>query len=98
MLRFYRFYLACPFLLYLLLASTLHAASLTTIQLQNRPAEEIIPIVEPMLGAGEVITGQGFKIFLRASEETVDQVQQIVSAIDIASKVLQISVFQGSKR
>ena len=86
-----------PFLCLLLIAP-LHAASLTIIQLQNRPVEEVIPIVEPMLGPGELITGQGFKLFLRASPETAQQVQEIVDAIDIAAKMLQISVFQGSKR
>ncbi len=82
----------------LLLASPLHAASLTVIQLQNRSAEEVIPIVEPMLGTGEIITGQGYKLFLRAAPETVEQVQEIIDAVDIAATMLQISVFQGSKR
>ena len=82
----------------LLLACTARAASINIIQLQNRPAEEIIPIVEPMLGPGEVITGQGFKLFLRSSAETLEQVQEMIGALDIAAKMLQISVFQGSKR
>jgi hypothetical protein len=82
----------------LLLASAAQANSITTIQLHNRPAEEIIPIVKPLLGAGEVITGQGFKLFLRASDETLEQVEAVIDALDAAAKMLQISVFQGSKR
>lgn len=85
-------------ILCLLLVSAVQAASITTIQLQNRPAEEVIPIIEPMLGPGEVITGQGFKLFLRASPETLEQVEEIVAALDTAPNMLQISVFQGSKR
>jgi hypothetical protein len=82
----------------LLLLSTVQAASITTIQLQNRPAEEILPIVKPLLNPGEVITSSGFKLFLRASPASVEQVQDIVDAVDIAAKMLQISVFQGSER
>ncbi|MCP4470308.1 MAG: hypothetical protein GY815_06425 [Gammaproteobacteria bacterium] len=82
----------------LLLASAVQADSITTIQLHNRPAEEIIPIIKPMLGAGDVITGQGFKLFLRSSAETLEQVEAMLEVLDAAAKMLQISVLQGSKR
>jgi len=85
-------------LVLLFLVSLVHANSLTTIQLMNRPAEDVIPIIQPMLGTGDVITGQGFKIFLRASAQTVEDVEAIIAALDIAAKVLRISVFQGSKQ
>lgn len=88
----------CKLLALILLTSAVQAASITTIQLNNRPAEEIIPIVKPMLGAGEVITGSGYKLFLRASPQSLQQVRDIVDALDSAAKVLQISVFQGSER
>jgi type II secretory pathway component HofQ len=82
----------------LLLLSTAQADSLTVIQLHNRPAEEIMPIVKPMLAAGEVLTGQGFKLFLRASSETLEQVEAMIDVLDAAAKMLQISVTQGSRQ
>ena len=82
----------------LLLTSPVQAESITTLQLHNRPAVEVIPIIEPMLAAGDMISGHGFKIFLRSSEETLVQVQEMIEAIDIASKVLQISVLQANAR
>ena len=82
----------------LLLLSTAQADSLTVIQLHNRPAEEIMPIVKPMLAAGEVLTGQGFKLFLRASRETLEQVEAMIDVLDAAAKMLQISVTQGSRQ
>ena len=88
----------CALLALLLLTSAIQAASITTIQLHNRPAEEIIPIVEPMLGAGEVITGSGFKLFLRASPQSLEQVRDVIDALDSVAKMLQVSVFQGSER
>ena len=88
----------CTLLVLMLLASVVQAASITTIQLHNRPAVEIIPIVKPMLGANEVITGSGYKLFLRASPQSLEQVRDIIDALDTAAKILQVSVFQGSER
>ena len=51
--------------LLMLLAAPVQADSINTIQLQNRPAEEVIPITKPMLGPNDSVTGQGFKLFLR---------------------------------
>jgi len=82
----------------LLLACAAQAASLTTLQLRNRTAAEIIPVIEPMLAPGEVITGQGYKIFLRASPQSVADVQEMIDALDIALRMLKISVFQGSRQ
>ena len=81
-----------------LLASAVQADSIATIQLQNRPAEEVIPIVEPMLGAGDAISGQGFRIFLRSSPETLARVRDMIGVLDTPARILQVSVFQGSER
>ncbi len=81
-----------------LLVSTVQADSVSTIQLQNRPAEEVIPIVQPMLGANDAISGQGFKIFLRSSPETLARVRDMIDVLDTPAKILQVSVFQGSNR
>ena len=88
----------CMLLALMLLTSAAQAASITTIQLNNRLAAEIIPIIKPMLGAGEVITGSGYKLFLRASPQSLEQVRDIVDALDTAAKMLQVSVFQGSEQ
>lgn len=85
-------------LVLVMLVSPVQAASITTIQLENRPAEEIIPIVKPMLGASDAISGQGFRIFLRASPQTLSQVKDMIGVLDVAAKTLQISVFQGNTR
>ena len=88
----------CMLLALMLLASAAQAASITTIQLNNRPAAEVIPIIKPMLDAGEVVTGSGYKLFLRASPQSLEQVRDIIDALDTAAKMLQVSVFQGSEQ
>ena len=84
--------------LLMLLAAPVQADSINTIQLQNRPAEEVIPIIKPMLGPSDSVTGQGFKLFLRSSPETLAQVKEMISNLDVAAQMLQISVFQGNDR
>ncbi|GMQ88528.1 MAG: secretin N-terminal domain-containing protein [Gammaproteobacteria bacterium] len=81
-----------------LLAAAAWADSITTIQLQNRPAEEIIPIIKPMLGADDSVTGQGFQLFIRTTAESLQQIKQMIGKLDVAAKLLQISVFQGNDR
>jgi len=81
-----------------LIAATAWADSVETIQLKNRTAEEIIPVLEPMLGASDSITGEGFQIFVRTSEEGLEQVEQMISKLDVAAMLLEIAVFQGNDR
>jgi len=81
-----------------LLVAAAWADSIETLQLKNRPAEEIIPIIKPMLGTADSVTGQGFQIFVRTTPQNLEQIKQMVNKLDIAAKLLQISVFQGNDR
>jgi len=81
-----------------LLVSAVQAASLSIIELQHRPAEEVIPVIEPMLEPDDAISGQGFKIFLQSSPETLARIRGMVEVLDTPAKILQVSVFQGSDR
>ena len=84
-------------LIFLLLTSVAGmAGSIETLQLRNRPAAEVIPIIEPLLESGESISGRGFKIFLRASPQTLADVRDLIAGIDVAAKTLMISVMHGS--
>lgn len=84
-------------LLILIFSPLLPAASITTLQLHHRPAAEVVPIIEPLLEPGDKISSQGFKIFLRASPQTVAEVRELIAGIDVAAKTLMISVFQGRR-
>lgn len=86
------------FLALVFLASAARADSVSNIQLQNRPAEEVIPIIEPMLDENDAISGQGFQIFLRSSPQTLARVKSMLEVLDTPARVLQISVAQGSER
>ena len=51
-----------------------------------------------MLGANESVTGQGFQVFVRTTAENLEQIKQMINKLDVAAKLLQISVFQGNDR
>lgn len=89
-----------PLLLLLMLCLSVlaRADAIATIELHNRPAEDLIPVIRPMLGPDDSLSGQGFLLFLRAPAETQRQIEDIVRSLDIAPKMLLISVFQGTDR
>lgn len=78
--------------------SAVHAESVATIELQSRPADEVIPIIRPMLGPRDAISGDGYTIFLRSSPETLARVKGMLDVLDVPPKTLLVSVFQGSSR
>jgi type II secretory pathway component GspD/PulD (secretin) len=77
-------------------ASLALAQSLEIIELRNRPAEQVIPIVQPMLDRGGVITGTGFQLMVRTSPANLAQIRQMVATIDRPARQLVIQVRQDS--
>lgn len=63
-----------------------------SIQLQHRPAAEIIPIVKPMLAPRASITGTGYTLILKSTPENISQIQTMLEDIDVNQKLLKISV------
>ena len=74
------------------------ADRIETIQLQHRPAAEILPLIRPMLDSGDSVSGDGFQLFVRANDQSLEQLRHMVEQLDTASRQLLISVFQGSER
>ncbi len=79
----------------LLIASTSYADQndpLQIIDLKNRPADEVIPVIKPMLKPNDAITGTGFQIFLRTDPKTLDEVTRLLQVMDKAPRNLIIKV------
>lgn len=74
------------------------ADPIQSIQLKHRPADEIIPVIKPLLGPDDSLTGQGYQLFIRTSDSNFEQIRQMVNKLDRAAKLLLISVFQGDDR
>ncbi len=72
--------------------STSYADSIELITLQNRMAEDVIPLIQPMLQPGDAINGSGSQLILRASPATHAQVQRVLQGLDRTPRNLTISV------
>jgi len=80
----------------MLLATVLHAQEMRVINLKFRLADEVLPILQPLVEPGGVITGTDNVLFVRTSERNFAQIQQAVVTLDRAPRQLLISVGQGN--
>lgn len=87
--------LAIAFIILAFTASILPAADRVEIfPLKHRTANEIIPVIKPLLGKGTAVTGHGFDLIVRAPEESLEQVRNLIVQLDRAPRRLRISVRQ----
>lgn len=66
------------------------------IQLKGRSANEMIPIIQPLLSPGAGLSGQGYKLIIRGSEQDIAQVREIIRQLDSPPKRLTISLRRGT--
>ncbi|MDH5408179.1 MAG: hypothetical protein OEY00_06170 [Gammaproteobacteria bacterium] len=83
----------------LLLSSYAQAETLTTsvIELNNRQAEDVIPIIEPFLHPKGAISGKGFQIIVKTSAANLRDIKQLIAELDAAMRELLISVSMDQK-
>lgn len=90
-------------LIWLLLFSMLATAALADyplniIPLKHRSAEELIPVIRPMLGPGENVGGMNYQLFVRASAKGLRDIEQLLEEVDRARKNLRITLQQDVAR
>jgi len=90
--------LARPVLALLLvaLAAVAGARELQLIELRYRLAEEILPVVQPLLEPGGVLTGADGVLFVNTSPANFEQIRQAVELLDRRPRQLMITVGQGT--
>jgi Bacterial type II/III secretion system short domain len=81
-----------------LIAAFAWAQSLEVIPLKHRSAQEVIPVLQPLLEPGAAISGQDYTLFVRTSPANLTQVRAALQQIDRAPRQLFVSVRQGSAR
>lgn len=77
-----------------LLCSAPAWAALEVIQLQHRSAEEILPVIQPLLDKGDVATGMDYRLILRTSPRNLGQIKKLLESLDVAPRRLKITVMQ----
>jgi hypothetical protein len=75
-------------------AGPVQAESLEMIQLRYRTAEDLLPILQPLVPAGAAISGTGDMLLVRADAGTVAQLRAAVANLDRAPRQLLITVGQ----
>jgi type II secretory pathway component GspD/PulD (secretin) len=70
--------------------------ALSTIELRHRPAEELAPLIQPLLGPADVVIPNRNQLILKASPETIAEIRALLDQIDKSPHRLLIMVAQGS--
>jgi hypothetical protein len=73
------------------------AQSLTVIELRHRTAQEVIPVVEPLLRSGDAVTGNDYKLFVRTDAATLKQIRGVVEQLDRKPRQFWVSVRRASR-
>lgn len=74
------------------------AQELQVIELRHRLANDVIPVIQPLVEPGGVVTGSDQFLFVRTSTANFEQLRQAVAALDRAPRQLLITVGQGTVR
>jgi hypothetical protein len=78
-----------------LAALALMAEELRLIPLRSRPAHEIIPLVRPLLGPNDALSGNGFQLIVRASPARLREIETLLAQIDVAARQWTLTVRQA---
>ncbi len=72
------------------------AQELAIIELRHRRAEDVIPVVQPLVEPGGVVSGVDSKLLVRTSPANLAQIRAAVEAVDRPQRQLLITVGQGT--
>lgn len=70
-------------------------AELEIIALKHRSAEEVLPVIRPLLGKEDVASGMNYQLILRTSPHNIEQIKRLLESIDVAPRSLKITVMQN---
>ena len=64
------------------------------IQLKHRPAGEIIPLIRPLLGPEDALSGTDYRLIVRTSDRNLKDIEHLLAQLDVAQRQLRITVEQ----
>ena len=70
-------------------------AELEIIALKHRSAEEVLPVIRPLLDQGDAASGMNYELILRTSPRNLEQIRRLLESIDVAPRRLKITVLQN---
>ncbi|OGS92620.1 MAG: hypothetical protein A2Z95_07250 [Gallionellales bacterium GWA2_60_18] len=78
----------------LLLVAAPAWAELEVIALKHRNAEELLPIIRPLLDGDDVASGMNSQLILRTSPKRLTEIKKLLESLDVAPRRLRITVMQ----
>jgi type II secretory pathway component GspD/PulD (secretin) len=75
-----------------LMAVTAFAQSLEVIDLKHRTAQELIPVLQPLVAQGGALSGQDYKLFVRTTSSNLTELRRAIAQLDQAPRQLLVSV------
>jgi type II secretory pathway component GspD/PulD (secretin) len=64
------------------------------IQLKHRTAQDIIPVIRPLIGPDDALSGIDYRLIIRTSEKNFEEIDRILGRLDVAQRRLRITVEQ----
>jgi type II secretory pathway component GspD/PulD (secretin) len=84
------------FVLLFALGVVAHAEEVEVIQLRYRTAEQVIPVLRPLVEPGGAVSGMQSTLVIRASRANLAQLKQVLDTLDRTPRRLLISVRQDA--
>jgi hypothetical protein len=81
-----------PLLLGLAATAVFAQAALEVIQLRHRTADQVIPVLQPLLEPGGALSGQYSQLIVRTSPANLAQIRAVLDSIDRPPRRLMVSV------
>jgi hypothetical protein len=76
-------------------AAAVAQQALEIIPLRNRTADQVLPVLQPLVEPGGTLSGTRNQLFLRASPGNAAEIKRVLDAIDRPSRRLEILVRHG---
>ena len=65
------------------------------IELQSRSVDEVLPLLQPLVGSDATLTGMGNKLVIKANAQRVQEIRQLLAELDRPPRQLRITVDKG---
>jgi type II secretory pathway component GspD/PulD (secretin) len=75
-----------------LFGSNSQAQSLTVIDLKHRTAEEVLPLLQPLVSSEVALTGVDYRLLVRGNADEVARIREALVVLDRAPKQMLVSV------
>jgi hypothetical protein len=83
-------------LLFMLATSPVFGDEVKILPLRFRTVEQVLPVLQPLVDPGGALTGMGSSLIIRSSQSNIEQIKEVLAAIDTSPRKLIISVRQDS--